>query len=93
MLSIVLLGNGLDALFLGLKSLEIGLGDEVIVPAHTFIASWIAIHRTGAKIVPVDVDNTSFNIDVDLILKKLTKRLKLLCLFICTDSLVTWKVY
>ncbi len=69
-------GNGLDALFLGLKSLEIGPGDEVIVPAHTFIASWIAIHRTGAKIVPVDVDNSSFNIDVDLILKKLTKKTK-----------------
>ena len=36
-------GNGLDALFLGLKSLGIKNGDEVIVPSHTFIATWLAV--------------------------------------------------
>ncbi len=48
--------SGLDALYLSLHLLGIGPGDEVIVPAHTYIASWLAITRTGAKIVPVDAD-------------------------------------
>ena len=69
-------GNGLDALFLGLKALEIGKGDEVIVPSHTFIASWLAIYRTGAKIVPVDSNIDSFNIDPEKILNKITKKTK-----------------
>ncbi len=69
-------GNGLDALFLGLKSLEIGKGDEVIVSSHTFIASWLAIFRTGAKIVPIDSEYDSFNIDVEKIENKITKKTK-----------------
>jgi len=36
-------GNGLDALHLILRALDIGSGDEVIVPAHTFIATWFAV--------------------------------------------------
>lgn len=48
--------SGLDALYLSLHLLGVGPGDEVIVPAHTYIASWLATTRTGAKIVPVDVD-------------------------------------
>lgn len=48
-------GNGLDGLVLALEALEIGHGDQVAVPAHTFIASWTAIRRVGATPVGVDV--------------------------------------
>ena len=48
-------GNGLDALALVLRALGIGPGDEVIVPAFTFAATWFAASQAGAKPVPVDV--------------------------------------
>lgn len=57
------LGNGLDALILALRALEIGPGDEVIVPSHTYIATWLAVSAVGADIVPVEPDPASFNID------------------------------
>ena len=57
-------GNGLDALVLILRGLGIGRGDEVIVPGHTFIATWLAVSQVGATIVPVDVDLATYNIDV-----------------------------
>ncbi|TNM69377.1 DegT/DnrJ/EryC1/StrS family aminotransferase [Streptomyces sp. NP160] len=47
-------GNGLDALTLALRALGVGPGDEVIVPGHTFIATWLAVEAVGA--VPVGVD-------------------------------------
>lgn len=50
------LGNGLEALVLPLRARGIGPGDEVIVPAHTFIATWLAVAQTGATPVPVDAD-------------------------------------
>ena len=46
--------NGLDALRLTLQALGIGPGDEVIVPSHTFIATWLAVSATGARPVPVE---------------------------------------
>jgi dTDP-3-amino-3,4,6-trideoxy-alpha-D-glucose transaminase len=49
-------GNGLDALRLTLIALGIGPGDEVIVPAFTFIATWLAVTQCGATPVPVDVN-------------------------------------
>jgi dTDP-4-amino-4,6-dideoxygalactose transaminase len=57
-------GNGLDALFIALKACGIGNGDEVIVPSHTFVATWLAVARTGAKIVPVEPDPVTFNMAV-----------------------------
>lgn len=48
-------GSGLDALSLGLRALGIGPGDEVLVPAHTFVATWLAVVHVGAVPVPVDV--------------------------------------
>ncbi len=57
--------NGTDALELALRSLSIGPGDEVIVPANTFIASALAIARAGAKPVFVDVDTDYLLIDSD----------------------------
>ena len=47
-------GSGLDALVLGLRALGVGPGDEVVVPAHTFIATWLAVVHVGAVPVPVD---------------------------------------
>ena len=50
--------SGMDALIIALKSCGIGTGDEVMVPANTYIASWLAIDAVGAKIVPVEPDET-----------------------------------
>lgn len=66
-------GNGHDALLIAMKCLDIGHGDEVIIPAHTFIATALAVVNTGAKPVLVDVDKDSFNIDIDKIEQKVTK--------------------
>ena len=46
--------NGLDALHLGLLALGVGAGDEVIVPSNTYIATWLAVSRCGARVVPVE---------------------------------------
>ncbi len=56
-------GNGLDALTLLLRGLEIGNGDEVIVPADTFIATALAVNYAGAKPVFADADIRTYNID------------------------------
>jgi dTDP-4-amino-4,6-dideoxygalactose transaminase len=56
-------GSGLDAIFLVLKALEIGNGDEVIVPANTYIATWLAVSYAGAKPVPVEPDEFTYNVD------------------------------
>lgn len=67
--------NGLDALSLILKGYQIKEGDEVIVPDHTFIATWLAVSQTGAKIVPV-ATNEFFNIDINEVEKAITPKTK-----------------
>jgi len=57
-------GNGLDALTLALLAAGIGPGDDVIIPAHTYIASWLAVSRVGARLIPVEPDPATYNIDV-----------------------------
>lgn len=69
-------GNGLDALFLILKAYGIGTGDEVIVPSNTFIASALAVSRTGAVPVLVEPDIDTYLIDTGLIEEKITERTK-----------------
>lgn len=69
-------GNGLDALHLILRAMEIGAGDEVIVPANTYIASWLAVSQVGANIVPVEPDVQTYNIDPLLIESAITDRTK-----------------
>jgi dTDP-4-amino-4,6-dideoxygalactose transaminase len=54
--------NGFDALYLALEALGISEGDEVIVPSNTYVATWLAVSRTGAKVVPVEPDPRTFNI-------------------------------
>lgn len=65
--------SGTDALFLALLSLSIGKGDEVIVPDFTYIATALAVSYTGAKPVFVDIDEKTYNIDVEKIEKAITK--------------------
>lgn len=57
------LANGLDALILALRALDIGSGDEVIVPSNTYIATWLAVTAVGARPVPVEPDPATHNID------------------------------
>lgn len=68
--------SGTDALFLGLLSLGVGRGDEVIVPAYTYIASAFAVTYTGARPVFSDIDEATFNIDPRAIERAVTKRTK-----------------
>lgn len=68
--------SGLDALVLALQALEIGPGDEVIVPANTYIATWNAVYLTGARPVPVEPDPQSMNLDPERILEKINSRTK-----------------
>lgn len=69
-------GNGLDALVLALKALNIGEGDEVIVPSNTYIASWLAVSYVKAIPVPVEPRLETYNINPDLIEEKITPRTK-----------------
>lgn len=66
--------NGMDAIFLALKALDIGPDDEVIVPSNTFIATWLAVAHCGAVPVAVEPDEQTFNIDPALIEDALTER-------------------
>jgi dTDP-4-amino-4,6-dideoxygalactose transaminase len=69
-------GNGLEALHLILRAMEIGVGDEVIVPANTYIASWLAVSQVGATLVPVEPDEKTHNINPSLIENAITDRTK-----------------
>lgn len=66
--------NGLDALHLILRALNIGEGDEVIVPSNTFIATWLAVSYVGAVPVPVEPNEDTFNIDPEKIEDAITER-------------------
>ncbi len=67
-------GNGLDALHLILQALDIGTGSEVLVPANTFIATWLAVSYAGATPVPVEPDPRTYNIDPMRIEQAITDR-------------------
>ena len=66
--------NGLEALHLLLRALNIGPGDEVIVPSNTFIATWLAVSYAGAKIVPVEPVPATYNIDPSCLERAITPR-------------------
>jgi dTDP-4-amino-4,6-dideoxygalactose transaminase len=72
------LANGLDALTLALRALDIGPGDEVIVPSNTYIATWLAVTGVGATPVPVEPDVATHNIDPALIKTAITSRTRAL---------------
>ena len=67
-------GNGLEALHLILRACGIGPGDEVIVPANTYIATWLAVSYAGAVPVPVEPLNSTFNLDPTRVEAKITAR-------------------
>ncbi|MEX3956107.1 DegT/DnrJ/EryC1/StrS family aminotransferase [Trinickia sp. EG282A] len=67
-------GNGLDALQLILRAYGIGNGDEVIVPSTTFIATWLAVSQIGARVVPVEPDPRTCNIDPARVEAAITSR-------------------
>ena len=70
------LSNGLDAIYLALKSVDVGEGDEVIVPSNTYIATLLAVSYLGAIPVLVEPELTTFNIDPEKIEPAITKRTK-----------------
>ncbi|MFE5901062.1 DegT/DnrJ/EryC1/StrS family aminotransferase [Streptomyces sp. NPDC056488] len=67
-------GSGLDALELTLRALGVGEGDEVVVPGHTYIATWLAVSATGARPVPVEPEADSYLIDPDRLAAAITPR-------------------
>ncbi len=67
--------NGLDALHLILRAMDIGIGDEVIVPSNTYIATWLAVTQAGARPVPVEPNDT-YNLDPQRIVAAITPRTK-----------------
>lgn len=69
-------GNGLEALHLILRAAGVGPGDEVIVPANTYIATWLAVTYCGARPVPVEPVERTYNLDPDRIEAALTPRTK-----------------
>ncbi|MBD1998143.1 DegT/DnrJ/EryC1/StrS family aminotransferase [Leptolyngbya sp. FACHB-541] len=68
--------SGTDALYLALRSLDIGAGDEVITTPFTFIATAEMISAAGAKSVFVDIDPHTFNLDLDQVEAAITDRTK-----------------
>jgi dTDP-4-amino-4,6-dideoxygalactose transaminase len=68
--------NGLDAIYLALKAAGITEGDEVIVPANTYIATWLAVSRCGAIPVPVEPLENTYNIDPQRVKDVVTDRTK-----------------
>jgi dTDP-3-amino-3,4,6-trideoxy-alpha-D-glucose transaminase len=71
-------GNGLDALTLILRALGIGAGDEVIVPSHTFVATWLAVTHAGATPVAVEPDPATFTLDASRVDAAVTRRTRAL---------------
>ena len=82
--------NGLDALRLTLLAMGVGEHDEVIVPANTFIATWLAVSACGATPVPVEPDPQTYNIDPDAIESAIPPRTRVLVPDICTGNLRRW---
>ena len=70
--------NGLDALHLALLAMDVGPGDEVIVPSNTYIATWLAVSQRGATPVPVEPDEATYNIDSVRIEAAITPRTKII---------------
>jgi dTDP-4-amino-4,6-dideoxygalactose transaminase len=89
-------GSGTDALSLALHAMEVGPGDEVILPTFTFFATAGCVARTGARPVFVDVDPASFNLDPYQIENKITPRTRALVVVHlfgqCADMAPIWDV-
>lgn len=69
-------GSGYDALLLSLKAIGLLPGDEVIVPANTYVATWLAVSNAGGVPVPVEPDQRTCNLDPTRIAERITSRTK-----------------
>lgn len=70
--------NGLDALHLALRAMDVGPGDEVIVPSNTYIATWLAVSQCGATPVPVEPDERTCNINPSWLEAAITSRTRVI---------------
>ena len=70
--------NGLEAMQLVLMALGVGPGDEVIVPSHGYIATWLAVTHTGAQPVPCEPDPRTYNLDPERIAACLSTRTRVI---------------
>src|SRR4051812_4070290 len=70
--------NGLEALQLVLMALGVGPGDEVIVPSHGYIATYLAVTHTGARPVPCEPDPQTYNLDPQQLTALITPRTKVI---------------
>jgi len=70
--------NGLDALRLALTAMGIGIGDEVIVPSNTYIATWLAVSQCGATPIPVEPVPSTYNLDPSKVEAAITPRTKVI---------------
>jgi dTDP-4-amino-4,6-dideoxygalactose transaminase len=70
--------NGLDALELSLRAMNVGPGDEVIVPSNTYIATWLAVSNCGAIPVPVEPNEETYCINPELIEHAITNKTKVI---------------
>ena len=68
--------SGTDALVLAMRALEIGPGDEVIVPSYTFFATAEAVLLVGASPVLVDVEPSTYTLDVTQVANRITEKTK-----------------
>jgi dTDP-4-amino-4,6-dideoxygalactose transaminase len=75
-----LTGSGTMALQVAAKALVIGPGDEVVVPANTFLASAVAFYHAGAKVLLADVDPQTLNLTPETVERAITPRTKAICL-------------
>ncbi len=69
-------GNGLQAIEIVLQSWGVSSGDEVILPSNTYIATWLAVTRLGAKPIPIEPNIETYNINPELIEDKITLKTK-----------------
>jgi dTDP-3-amino-3,4,6-trideoxy-alpha-D-glucose transaminase len=67
-------GNGLDALTVALRAAGVGDGAEVIVPSHTFVATWLAVIQAGARPVPVEPDPVTYTLTAEGVAAAITSR-------------------
>jgi dTDP-3-amino-3,4,6-trideoxy-alpha-D-glucose transaminase len=67
-------GNGLEAMQMVLMAIGVGPGDEVIVPSHGYIATWLAVTHAGAQPVPCEPDPRTYNLDPERLAEVITPR-------------------
>lgn len=67
-------GSGLSALELSLRALEVGPGDEVLVPSNTFAATWMAVSNIGAVPIPVPTSRADYNISPELLQSRISPK-------------------